>query len=497
MSNSSNTNHGKHQRTRFIAYPGATLYDKVGSSYKKIKKLLWGDYAYLRPGSTSLYQEISCRDARGWVRHDCLQLNRLLEVNFIDLGQGDGCFIVTPDDKFILIDAGQGDNMMRFLQWRFNLRKNRFVVPIEHLIISHSDKDHYNGFNPIISSSRFKIHNIWHNGIFERMGSKRLGSLSNDAEHLTDIIETTKEAKDLVRDKASRGRMPFPNLIYKALFKKGVSNLNMLKKDDTIPGYSEEDDVHMQVLGPIAKKDSSTAYRPWLKYFNKNDGETKNGHSVIIKLHYGKVKIMLGGDLNDVSEKYLAQHYTGYDLNNLNEKDRDIAIKKGREVFQCDIAKSCHHGSHKFNDDFLHFFNPVATVISSGDNETHTHPRPDTLGALGKASRGIRPLIFSTELARSNPERKVIDDELIDTLAALNKEIRNEPNNTRRKELQKTRKSLKYELERNVAVYGMINVRTDGEKILIAQKKEQKGAGFIYWMLNQNSKGEFEYIHDH
>jgi hypothetical protein len=39
---------------------------------------------------------------------------------FVDIGQGDGCLMITPDDKLFVIDAGAGDNMLRFLRWRFN-----------------------------------------------------------------------------------------------------------------------------------------------------------------------------------------------------------------------------------------------------------------------------------------------------------------------------------------------------------------------------------------
>jgi beta-lactamase superfamily II metal-dependent hydrolase len=65
------------------------------------------------------------------------------------------------------------------------------------------------------------------------------------------------------------------------------------------------------------------------------------------------------------------------------------------------VAKACHHGSADFTNAFLQSLNSAATIISSGDEEPHAHPRPDAVGALGKFGRGNRPLIFSTEIARS------------------------------------------------------------------------------------------------
>ncbi len=136
-----------------------------------------------------------------------------------------------------------------------------------------------------------------------------------------------------------------------------------------------------------------------------------------------------------------------------------------------DIAKSCHHGSADFSIDFLKVLNPIATVISSGDDEPHCHPRPDTLGTIGKYSRGERSLIFSTELARSGKE-------FLDL--------------SKRKETDST-------LERVVTVYGMINVRTDGNQAIIAQKLERvvnSTKWDIHKLIWSEEKGEFEYIMD-
>lgn len=149
----------------------------------------------------------------------------------------------------------------------------------------------------------------------------------------------------------------------------------------------------------------------------------------------------------DIKKQLKDKNTSNTQRKNLETQLRD-AILKARKTLEVDIAKSCHHGSADFTSEFLKALNPVATVISSGDNEPHTHPRPDTLGTIGKHSRGERSLIFSTELSRSGKEFVEI--------AKLD---------PRKKK------------ERVVIVYGMINVRTDGEKVIVAQKLERKAAG--------------------
>ena len=65
---------------------------------------------------------------------------------------------------------------------------------------------------------------------------------------------------------------------------------------------------------------------------------------------------------------FLLNHYTG------GETDEAVLIAAGRTVFGCDVAKCCHHGSADFTETFLKAVLPVATVISSGD-EDPAHPR--------------------------------------------------------------------------------------------------------------------------
>ena len=51
----------------------------------------------------------------------------LLGFTLVDVGQGDGCIITTPEDQQIIVDAGQDDNMFRFLRWRFGQFKGKFT----------------------------------------------------------------------------------------------------------------------------------------------------------------------------------------------------------------------------------------------------------------------------------------------------------------------------------------------------------------------------------
>ena len=497
----------------FIGYPEAKLLkqpisDDLVKSQDIVKRVLWGDYAEIIDTTTSAtHTKVRCRNADGWVANELLQAERLLEINFIDVGQGDGCFLVTPDDKFILIDAGRDDSMYRFLKWRFNLSHNNFVIPLDYVVMTHSDLDHYGGFRPIIDSGRFTIRRMYHNGLVERTGFNLIGPVITvgTEEYITDLCDTFDKVKQLLDITTNRGNKLYPNLLHDAYQSTtlGLTDIRMLEKGAVIDGYDAQSPIHMEVLAPIPRQDEATGGRKSLPYldeptpFSAHPGwdETKNGHSVVIRLRYGNVSMLLGGDLNDKAQRYLTVQYTGHDpLSDLTDTERTEMIRRGRAVFQSDLAKSCHHGSDRFLDDFLEFLHPLATVISSGDNETYTHPRPDTLGAIGKSSRGRRPLIFSTELARSSEDKKVIKDELLREVGALFAELDTTTDPVRKKTIQARIVAIRDSLERNVAVYGAISVRTDGRRVLIAQKKEKKGSGHVFWKLEPDETGELQYV---
>ena len=495
----------------YAAYPSVKLYKVLtdpetgAKSLKFVNELIFGDRIVpsilKRTGDYSRvevngeeYIRVSSRRCSGVIKESQLLADPVLEVNFIDVGQGDGCHVVTPDDKHFIIDAGQANNMFRFLKWRFNLAESQNLPPTMSVVISHSDTDHYLGFEEVLPpheglSQQLSFDKIYHNGMVEAAGTavSSLGTVLDLAKqgyefnkYITDLCDTDEDYK--ARVESLRG-------LKKGGIGKYISTLELAPdapkialRKGSAPIY-DDCGVKIEVMGPVAEQiDGKDA----LPYFGST-GETKNGHSVILKLTMGHLKILLGGDLNTKSEYYLIKKYTGIDIKAIRaelkkkklsaekraalEAQLEEAIVKAREFLQVDIAKSCHHGSADFSIDFLKVLNPIATIISSGDEEPHCHPRPDTLGTIGKYSRGERSLIFSTELARSSLE-------FLDLSRQTNSDSAQ---------------------ERVVTHYGMINVRTDGQRAIIAQKLE-KAVNTTKWDIHKlewkEEKGEFEYIMD-
>ena len=79
-----------------------------------------------------LYSEKS-----GMIKHE----KGMLSAHFIDVGQGSASLIITPDKKTVLIDCGPQSASLTLLSYLNRLGIKR----IDHLILTHFDKDHVSG----------------------------------------------------------------------------------------------------------------------------------------------------------------------------------------------------------------------------------------------------------------------------------------------------------------------------------------------------------------
>jgi beta-lactamase superfamily II metal-dependent hydrolase len=468
-------------QVRYAGYPTAVVYDKVGKGRKPLKQLLWGDWMVVTGDETAGFLPVKSRGCSGFIDAALAMPDRVLEVIFVDIGQGDGCLLVTPDDKHILIDAGAGDNMHRFLRWRYGKFAKEFAF--EAAIMSHSDLDHYGGFAKLFGEAKLRFRSVYTNGLMERASKKDDDALgprqkSGSTSYIDALVPDKDSLKSFLGKESNVGKKRYPAMFKKALDAGKFDDFRMLSvTDEHLPGFGPDDKVTIEILGPVVEE---LGGKPALRWFG-DVGKTKNGHSVVLKLRYGKVSILLGGDLNIPSENLLLQHHSGRAEVPSDEEGRMALAEQLRKVFQVDFAKACHHGSADFSRAFLAAVNPLATVISSGDEEAYSHPRADALGTIGKYSRGTRPLIFSTELARSSPERikhpvalRAVVDELLAAAASARTAAEKE-------KLKKRADELKSNLDRSVATYGAINLRTDGTRVVVAQKIEKKRGNNKEW----------------
>jgi beta-lactamase superfamily II metal-dependent hydrolase len=537
----------------FVADKSVVVRREASKSSEALNQLIYGDWLLFKGGIDGEWAQIYSRGNHGWIPKSTIQEERVLEVNFVDIGIGDGCHIVTPNDEIILIDAGQTNNMSRFLNWRYNLRNRKVIgvdgvtandigakepFEIDYVVISHPDKDHYYGFKYLFENKKLAFKKVYHNGILERprhaasenpnlhyYSSEDLGGwvVLGKKKYLWDTIRENQEMHDLIdlhnssqKDYLSTLRVlkqNNPNVVFKGLN----------ESDKYFDKFNASHDMPIQILGPVTEPIEFEGTTKDCLFRIGNEGETKNGHSVIFRLHLGKLKVFLGGDLNTDSEDYLLKFYAEtdkdasdleHDIAEIEEKgpsmtsdeaqelaehksDLQNIIVKARKYFQVDIAKACHHGSHHFSETFLQCLNAVATVVSSGDGDSYAHPRPDALGAFGKYGRGIRPLIFSTEIGRSTNEFTHVIDYL-EEIRKYGEDLKNATSASDKKEIEDKLEGRK---DSNVATYGMITLRTNGEKVYLAQKLEAARKKSEKWDIHELAYNEelkeFQYVIKH
>jgi len=476
---------------------------------KKKQQLVWGDWVRVlsREHESGGWLKVKGRGQEGWLHVEDAQDERLLEVNFIDVGQGDGAFLVTPDDQFALVDAGMGSNMRRFLSWRFNLKLDHReergerhevgrIIKFLFTVISHSDSDHYEGFQEIFDSRSFKFDTVYHNTLVERPASKTTAKLGQREKidgrlHVTELIESPEQLADVLQQVGPDAKTEYIKLMRSAVTGGQVDRIVGVTSEAEYLGKfgvghktKAGKPLQIELLGPVPTNADGKRGLRWFSGL----GQTKNGHSVVLKVRYGNVRLLLGGDLNVRSEEHLLEHWAGEAPDDdATDAQREAYMERARTAFGVDVAKSCHHGSSDFTTTFLRAVNAAATVISSGDEESHCHPRPDALGASGRHGYGDRPLVFSTELARSTREftrpRVEVQEQIREAMAKLETVTGSE-----RKKLEREIDKLLNIAERNVAVYGMISVRTDGEQVVIIQKLERPrgstGEAFdLQWLM--------------
>lgn len=410
--------------------------------------------------------------------------SRVLMVNFVDVQQGDGAVIETPKGKIVLLDGGENVMFARYLASRFRRTQAAKPKEIDCIVVSHGDADHFGGLIKIFKSEQNETHfqrlfihprRVYHNGLVKRptKGHKEvelLGETKTVKDPATgkDVTVITGLETDLTKVPDAEMNRPFLEWkeALKEWKKRGPVEFRRLEiGDHDAFDFLADEDIKVEVLGPLPTEVGDVRGLKFLGspprgprmghesleteikgFSGKSASHTINGHSIVLRLSYGRVNFLFSGDLNDESGRALT-----------------AAHNRGEINLQAEVFKVPHHGSADFSGAFLQAVAPVVSVISSGDDNArveYIHPRATLVGALGRYSRLEEPLVFVTELVAFfnyeglvRPEFHRLDANDIcvikENAAVLN---------------EKARKQF---IAFSRAAFGIVKIRTDGRRLLV------------------------------
>ncbi|HEV2148211.1 MAG TPA: MBL fold metallo-hydrolase [Longimicrobiaceae bacterium] len=412
---------------RRLAVDLANVFDREGEDAQQIATLAWGDIVQFEE-STERGVLVTFDGKSAFIKGKAAKLfekdgeaDRVLRVDFVDVQQGDGAVVETPEGRTMLIDGGELQLFARYLAARFRGTTAEHPKEIDCIVVTHGDADHFAGLTEIHAAERNEraplfIHpkRVYHNGLVKRPGKldgkelqdeEMLGAterLEDGTLVITGLVNDPREVPAKERNKffkpwcraldgwETRGGMELRRLDFGSNGRELFSFLD--------EGVQDGPRSEVEILGPIPVDVDG---EPALKFLGaptrrvgRNPGEPKfkgysaghtiNGHSVILRLRYGNVRLLFAGDLNEEAEEMLTTEHP--------------------DSLRAEVLKVPHHGSADYSADFLRAVAPVVSVVSSGDESErveHIHPRATLVAALGRHSREEvdEPVVLITELA--------------------------------------------------------------------------------------------------
>ena len=303
--------------------------------------------------------------------------NSNFEVTYIDVGQGNSCFVRFPDDKVMLIDGGTEQYANKVVDFL----KSKNVETIDYLIATHADSDHIGGLSKVVET--FDIKNFYRPFQIAGTGTSAATFVANPYEDLAGVYEDLMIQTNN-RSKISRVTTPDFNLFVELMYKETyienseeVESLVTVFYDDLViagEGYKVE------FFAPL-KRDLSQS-------IEDNSSRTKgeitvgygttdsNNNSAIFLLSVFDYSFLFTGDATWRNKN--TQNKAG----SFEETDFLLSLSKEdkQKLQNLDVVLAGHHGSsYSTSAELLNLTAPRFVVISVGAGNNFGHPSSEVI----------------------------------------------------------------------------------------------------------------------
>ena len=98
----------------------------------------------------------------------------VLKVRFVDVGQGDGAMVETPQGRILFIDGGEEEHLRRYVNVAYSHLLRTKPLHCDALIVTHGDADHFEGLTRLVRAFRSKedpmitADRVFHNGLVKK-----------------------------------------------------------------------------------------------------------------------------------------------------------------------------------------------------------------------------------------------------------------------------------------------------------------------------------------
>lgn len=282
----------------------------------------------------------------------------LMQVHYVDIGQGDFIYIQFPDGADMVIDCGStkrsanGDPGLSMAD-KAIAYLNEFSPDgeITHLMLTHTDQDHVSYLDEVIEA--FEVKNIYLPNIL----ANPEGTSAKAQELKDEISRLDGDKLALFTDEDAVTTQVYAEFFVAALTEPDCAiHINMDDDEDT-------NDIVIAADGY-----TFTFYCPTRAYYEADNGVGRkdalslNAVSPVGILSYAGRRLVFTGDSNELNEPIITRRIGNMD---------------------CDVLKVAHHGSATSSSaEFLAAVSCEYAVISCGKDNSYRHPTTAALNRM-------------------------------------------------------------------------------------------------------------------